>query len=827
MRDPPLAYSQHVYSQQTMSEFADLLGQFVQRSLYSHGQLAALSGVPKNTITNWLGGRVKRPHRWQPLLQIAAALDLSAAETDALLQAAHHSPLADLRQTAVPADQPLLKPWQPQQPAPFQAIADLPTFVGRQAELNALRQAVRQRRSVALTTLRGMGGVGKTSLAAHLAYELRADFPDGVLWARLDTSDTMSILNQLAGAYGVDVSRYTTVDSRSAIVRGLLADKRALLVLDNAENSDQVTPLLPPTTGACAVLLTTRHDLAAADGWMQLEIRPFAPDSQDALALFARFLSPEQARRQEETLLEIAALVGHLPLALALVAARLARGMAVPAMRDALRREQARLDALQRENRSVRASFDVSYAALSAGQQQFFSQLGVFGGDDFDAAAAASVAETAVSQAEKLLTQLQQLSLVQAARPGRWRLHPLLRDYAREKLAAAGTEQETAVGLRMAAHYLNLVETAAQTGKDGLTASPALFVPEMSNLAAALDVSKAAAPARQVRLLRAFFDIFYQQGTLTLLAPRLQQAQEAAAAAGDAASEAALLILTGRLQRWQNQETAVPYRQALRLAMHVENPYLIVDAYKELCGWAWRANDLAQGEVYGQAGLALAREIGYDVKTSELLNNLGNVYQFQRRFAQAEACFREGVALARKIGHVRSEVMLLQNLGCLLAVKGDYAAATAVFAQGDALGRRHELLTAVMGLHGDWGHYAMHNGDYPQAVSSFHQSLEIARRLGHPVSVCVRLADLGEVARRKKAYPQAEAYLQEALALAQQERLIAWLPVVQVRLAATALDRGETAVAQTWMSHLEPHRHLLHAEYNSELAAIQARLNGG
>ncbi|MFZ1401345.1 MAG: tetratricopeptide repeat protein [Candidatus Promineifilaceae bacterium] len=803
--------------------FADMLGRFVQRSLYSHGQLATLSGVPKNSITNWLGGRVKRPHRWQPLLRIAAALDLSPAETDALLLAAQQPPLAELRQTAVPADQSLLKPWPASQPAPFQAIANIPTFVGRHAELDALRHALQQRHSVALTSLRGMGGVGKTSLAAHLAYLLRPDFPDGVLWARVDTSDTMSILNQMAGAYGLDVSRYTTVDSRSAIVRGLLANKRALLVLDNAESSDQVTPLLPPSTGACAVLLTTRHDLAVTDGWTQLEVRPFAHDAQDALALFARFLPSDQVQRQEKTLREIAALVGHLPLALALVAARLARGMQLSAMHEALGREQARLDTLQRENRSVRASFDVSYAALTAQQQHFFNQLGVFGGDDFDTAAAASVAETAVAPAETLLNQLHDLSLVQAVRPGRWRLHPLLRDYARERLAA-GAELETAVSLRMATHYLNLVETAAQTETDGLTASPALFVPDMSNLLAALDAGAAASPAWQVRQLRAFFDIFYQQGTLNLLMPRLQQAQQAAAAAEEMEAEATLFILIGRLLRWQNLETGGPYQQALRLALHTENPFLIVDAHKELCGWLWRVHDLPQAEKYGLAGLALAREINYDVKTSELLNNLGNVYQFQGRYDEAEACFREGVALAQQSGHLRSQVMLLQNLGCLLAVKGDYQAAKPVFAQGDRVGRQHDLLTTVMGLQGDWGFYALQAGDYPQATSSFHQSLELARRLKHSVSICVRLADLGEVARRKRVYTQAEAYLQEALTVAQDAHLATWLPLVHLRLAATALDRGDTAVAHAWHTQFRAGRHLLHAEYDVEVANLESRL---
>lgn len=88
--------------------FAEQLGHYVARSLYSQGQLAALSGVPKNTIHNWLSGQVRRPQRWEPVVRVAAALHLTAAETDTLLRAAGHSSLALLMQQP----HPLLRPWQ-------------------------------------------------------------------------------------------------------------------------------------------------------------------------------------------------------------------------------------------------------------------------------------------------------------------------------------------------------------------------------------------------------------------------------------------------------------------------------------------------------------------------------------------------------------------------------------------------------------------------------------------------------------------------------------------------------------------------------------------
>ncbi|MCB0081645.1 MAG: hypothetical protein KDE47_11970, partial [Caldilineaceae bacterium] len=343
---------------------------------------------------------------------------------------------------------------------PFQALAQPSHFVGRRAEIERLRTQM-SAPGLHIHAIVGMGGVGKTTLATHLAYELRDHFPDGVLWARLDTSDTMSLLTMLAGAYGVDVTRYQTIDSRSAIVRSLLADKRALLILDNAENSNQVAPLLPPTTGSCTVLLTTRHDLAITDGWQQFELRPFTPDSGDALTLFGRFLSSTLVQEQKDCLLEIADLVGHLPLALALIAGQLARhptAAAVQRFHAALQETNARLSMIQRENRSVRATFELSYQQLSAVQQSFFRQLAIFNGDDFDSQAAAAVTETSLTEAQTQLQQLHKFSLLQESTLGRYRLHPLLRDFALELLVAQQEERPTAE--RMIAHYLTLVPTA-------------------------------------------------------------------------------------------------------------------------------------------------------------------------------------------------------------------------------------------------------------------------------------------------------------------------------------------------------------------------------
>ena len=134
---------------------------------------------------------------------------------------------------------PLYRNERPAAEAPFQAIAAISYFVGRESELADLEAVLVSEGRSPTAVLHGIGGVGKTTLAAQAAYRLRPYFPDGILWARLDLSETLSILTSFAAAYGQDIGHYPDLDSRSRVVRGILANKQALIVLDNAHSSDQ------------------------------------------------------------------------------------------------------------------------------------------------------------------------------------------------------------------------------------------------------------------------------------------------------------------------------------------------------------------------------------------------------------------------------------------------------------------------------------------------------------------------------------------------------------------------------------------------------------
>ncbi len=435
-------------------EFADLLGQYLYDADCSAGRLSRLSTVPLRTIENWLNGRVRKPRRWQGIVQVAANLHLSEQQTDRLLHSAGKPSLDQLRDTAVPPPQQiLLQKWDTpttSSPPPFQAIADLPYFVGREAEIATMEEAILQQKRAIIHNLQGMGGIGKTSLAAHLAYRLRAHFPDGVLWARVDASDSMSILSTFAAAYGQDVSQYSDLEGRANAVRTILASKTTLIILDNVENDQQIRPLLPPN-GRCAVILTSRrHNLAAAIGMPHLHLLPF--DERETLALFSEILGKARVQQEKEALLTLAHLLGHLPLAISIVAGRLAYDQTETAVTLLTQLQQNHpLDQLTYGDLDIQATFNVSYALLSPQKQQFFAALGVFAGQDFSIEAAAAVANVAIDQAQGTLKNLHTLSLIQRTQPQRYTLHPLLRTFA-----CAQMEDEAVYG-RFAAFFADYV----------------------------------------------------------------------------------------------------------------------------------------------------------------------------------------------------------------------------------------------------------------------------------------------------------------------------------------------------------------------------------
>jgi tetratricopeptide (TPR) repeat protein len=292
-----------------------------------------------------------------------------------------------------------------------------------------------------LCCLTGMGGIGKTSLASRVAHQLREHF-DGVLWGDVYHSEPLTILDTWARAFGCDFSGLPDLDSRAAAMRNVLADKRVLVVLDDVWRADRARPLLP-NGDECAVLITTRDvEVAAALNLTPYMVEALSPF--ESYQLMANILRHDPRLAAEKPVAdEICALLAHLPLAVEIAAQRLLSrpGWKLADMAQRLRDEHTRLGELKVSNRAVRASFELSWNVLDNDQRQCFAALGVFEGRTFAVPALAAVAAQDELTARGHLDSLVALSLLDEEGAAHYHQHPLLADFAREKLGTMAAAQ--------------------------------------------------------------------------------------------------------------------------------------------------------------------------------------------------------------------------------------------------------------------------------------------------------------------------------------------------------------------------------------------------
>jgi len=330
-----------------------------------------------------------------------------------------------------------------------------PDFVGRQSELDYLVEALDQSQVIGLYALRGMGGVGKSVLAAEVAARLDNPyrFPGGVLWANLAEEPPPLIATRWLGNYGYDVSgeRETVRLSRLATI---LATLPTLVVLDNAQDVSSVRKLLvkSPDVG---ILVTTRKRSAIPNG-----VRPILLNQlslEESIELLAKYAGLDRIRRELKDSKTVCALCGYLPLALTLAGAQLAdvnRWPTVTKYRSRLEQNCIGMLSIGKSSEdNVRVAFDVSYNQIRDTKlRSLFAKLSLFAGGDFSIDAVSALLGTATTDTELALEQLAEHSLVLRKGEERYRFHDLLREYATKKLDLLHTK-ETDEGKRRLVEY--------------------------------------------------------------------------------------------------------------------------------------------------------------------------------------------------------------------------------------------------------------------------------------------------------------------------------------------------------------------------------------
>jgi tetratricopeptide (TPR) repeat protein len=643
-------------------------------------------------------------------------------------------------------------------PRPAQLPHDLPTFTGRESELDEVLAQSKPTDTMVITAIGGMAGIGKTTLAVHLAHRVADRFPDGQLYVNLrgfDPSGAVMSAGQAVrlflDALGVPPERVPhDVEAQAALYRGLLAGRRFLVLLDNARDMEQVRPLLPGTPG-CLTIVTSRSSLSglvAAHGAHKLTLRPL--DTGQARAFLERRLGAARLAGESRAVSEIIALCAGLPLALACVAARAAARPHFPlsAVAAELRAAHGSLDAFSRTDPSVNvgAVFSWSLGAVSPGAARLFRLLGLHPGPDVSASAAAALAGVPVPQAHALLAELADVHLAREHTPGRYTLHDLVRAHAVE-LVQAEDGHGAAVD-RLYAYHLHTAYAADRLlapYADPLPpeAPPAGVIPQ----ALSDDQDALAWLAAEYRVLLAVIDAAARSGRDRL------------------AAQLAWSLETFFDRRGHWHEGAAAQRTALGCALRLSDPAWEARGLRGLARAEGRLGLHDSSRARLRRALELFTELGDSTGQAHTHRSLGWECEQQGDLPGALRHNEQALHLFRHSGPRAAQASVLNSVGWYHALLGRYR---------QALNHCFEALPMLQDLGDRYGQavtwdsiaYAQHGlGRHPHALLGYHNALTLYRELGVPYMEACTLAHIGDTHLAMGAPEEAETSWRQALAL--------------------------------------------------------------
>lgn len=340
-------------------------------------------------------------------------------------------------------------------PVPRQLPADITDLTGRADAARGLLTVLPADGAgsgLPVVAISGAGGVGKSTLAIHVAHRRADTFPDGQLYAKLSSGgrrlDPADVLTRFLGALGAGAVT-GTVEDRIAEYRSRMADRRILVVLDDAVDEAQVLPLLPGSA-SCAVLTTSRSRLAGLAGARHITLTPLS--DPDAAELLARIIGADRLRAEPAATRELVTLCGGLPLAVRIVGARLASRphWRIGQLTERLRDPSRRLDEMVYGDLQLRATFRQDYLSLPEQGRRLLRRLAGLDAPVFPASVAAGLLGIDVSVGEELMAQLFDARLLDVKvdrATALYRFHSLVRPFAREMLAAEAVPATCAGGI--------------------------------------------------------------------------------------------------------------------------------------------------------------------------------------------------------------------------------------------------------------------------------------------------------------------------------------------------------------------------------------------
>lgn len=682
---------------------------------------------------------------------------------------------------------------------PRQLPAASPAFTGRRGEfarLLALVEEARTRNSpgtVLISAIDGMAGIGKTALAVHAGHRLAEHYPDGQLFVELRGNaqgmpprEPAEALAAILHAYGTAPAQIPPeLEGRAAAYRDLLAETRTLIVLDDAAAEAQVRPLIPGAEG-CLVIITSRRRLKALDDARMLSLDVLPPS--DSSSLFCDVADLARAEQDERLLAEIAALCGHLPLALRIAAAliRNRRGWDLRRLASRLREDGRHdLSGFADTDRSLAAVFDLSYGNLEDAPRRLYRRLGLIPGPDTDVYAAAALLDADLAGAEQLLDNLVDHNLLTESTERRFRTHDLVRLHARTIAGRDPADERRAATDRLLDHYQrtaqragaflawsNRPEPIAPAGAEAppipdRTVALAWFRDERANLEAALSMPVDDKPHQVFSLAWGLACLLRVDGPWPDALAAYAAALAAAQKAGDRLGQADSLGGAAGVRRLTGDYSGATHDVHAALTQYRD--------LDDLRGQAKALTDLgAVQRLTGryreatrdlQEALKLQVALGDPSGQAQTLTWLGDVRRASGDYRGAAHDQQEALKLYQALGDDGGRASALAELGMVRRATGDFAGAERDLQEALELythtGNRYGRASSLTRLADVWQAI----GDLERAARDLQEAVEICANIGHRLGQANALTRRGDIRRETGDFASANHDLRRGLEL--------------------------------------------------------------
>ncbi|HEX6499964.1 MAG TPA: BTAD domain-containing putative transcriptional regulator [Micromonosporaceae bacterium] len=661
----------------------------------------------------------------------------------------------------------------PAPPAPATAAvprmtpSDIPDFTGHD-ELVA--QLVRyltgddhpgDRNTVPVVLLTGRGGAGKTTLAVHLAHKLVDAFPDGQLYVQLgggrpQIGTVSQILERFLRALGIAGSAVPdSIEERASTFRSQVAGRRLLVILDDVTDVRQVQYLLPGSP-TCGVIATSRLRLAGIPGSHLVEIGTLDP--HNAVGLLATMVGPDRVSAEPSEALKLVELCGRLPLALRIAAARLAARphWKIQQLTERLGDEGRRLDELMHGGLGVRASIALTYEYLDADAQRLFRLLGILEAADFAAWVAAPLLDRDALLAADVLETLVDARLVDVVQGSgtatRYRLHDLVRVYARERLAAEEPPAERLAALkRMLGAWLYLGECAHRQ----------LYGGDYTVIHS--DAERFELPRDVVR--SALHDplLWYENERSAVVAAVLQACQ---AGAADYCWDLAITMVTLFETRSYLDDWRTTHEAALLVTQQMNDRRGEATMLYSIGALDIAEQRFDEASVRLNLALTVFEEVGEAHGRALALRNLAFLDRTRGDLDRAWVRYEEALAGLRQFGDAAGEAHVLNGMAQIELDRGRPAAATDLLNQAMRIAKAANSTRVRAQVLHRLGELRLAHGELELAEQDLSQALELVREGRDRLGNAYVLHGLGIVKLRQQDYDRAAEFLSHGYSLA-------------------------------------------------------------